>query len=81
MIEQASPGRAVIVANCDYIRGMNEKPKFHTKMIKDGRWTVAVTTGYGPKSHVGDFATEEEAQRWITKDSAAWLSTLDGDKT
>ena len=43
------------------IRGISEKPKFHTKMIKNGRWTVAVTPGYGPASYVGDFATEEEA--------------------
>jgi hypothetical protein len=47
------------------IFGMSEKPKFHSKMIKDGRWTVAIRTGYGPVSHVGNFATEEEANRWI----------------
>jgi hypothetical protein len=40
---------------------MSEKPKFHSRMIKDGRWTVAVSTGYGPVSHAGNFATEEEA--------------------
>ena len=34
---------------------MSEKPKFHSMMIKDGRWTVAVRTGYGPVSHVGNF--------------------------
>jgi len=34
-------------------------------MIKDGRWTVAIRTGYGPVSRVGNFATEEEANRWI----------------
>ena len=38
---------------------MSEKPKFHSMMIKDGRWTVAVRTGYGPVSHVPNFATEE----------------------
>ena len=47
---------------------MSEKPKFHSKMIKDGRWTVAVSTGYGPVSHVGNFATEEEANRWIASE-------------
>jgi hypothetical protein len=47
--------------------GMSEKPKFHSKMIKDGRWTVAVNTGHGPVSHVGNFATEEEANRWIVE--------------
>jgi hypothetical protein len=46
---------------------MTEKPKFHSRMIKDGRWTVRVKTGYGPDSHIGDFATEEEAQRWIDR--------------
>ena len=51
---------------------MREKPKFHSKMIKDGRWTVAVSTGYGPVSHVGNFATEEEANRWIATDSKNW---------
>ena len=30
---------------------MREKPKSHSKMIKDGRWTVAINTGYGP-SHM-----------------------------
>jgi hypothetical protein len=51
---------------------MSEKPKFHSKMIKDGRWTVAVKTGYGPVSHVGNFVTEEEANRWIATDSKNW---------
>jgi hypothetical protein len=51
------------------IFGMSEKPKFHSKMIKDGRWTVAIRTGYGPVSHVGNFATEEEANRWIATDA------------
>jgi hypothetical protein len=59
---------------------MSEEPKFHTKMVKDGRWAVAVTTGYGPQSYVGDFATEEEAQRWIANDSAAWLKRFEGGK-
>jgi hypothetical protein len=59
---------------------MPEKPKFHTKMIKDGRWTVAVTRDYSPPENVGDFATEEEAQRWITDDSAVWLKKLKGGK-
>jgi hypothetical protein len=54
------------------ILGMSRKPKFHSKMIKDGRWTVAVSTGYGPVSHVGNFATEEEANRWIATNSKNW---------
>jgi hypothetical protein len=58
---------------------MSEKPKFRTKMIKDGRWTVAVTAGYGPASHVGDFATEEEAQRWISTKSKDWPRIIPND--
>jgi hypothetical protein len=62
------------------ILGMSEKPKFHSKMIKNGRWTVAVTVGYGPTSHVGDFATEEEANRWIATDSKNWSQPADKPK-
>jgi hypothetical protein len=51
---------------------MREQPKFHSKMIKDGRWNVAIKTGYGPFSHVGNFATEEEANRWIATQSKIW---------
>jgi len=51
---------------------MTEKPKFRTRMIKDGRWTVRVITGNGPDSQIGDFATEEEAQRWISTKSKDW---------
>ena len=59
---------------------MSEKPKFHSKMIKDGRWTVAVRAGYGPASHVGNFATEEEANRWIATDSKNWSQSTDKPK-
>jgi len=59
------------------IFGMSEKPKFHSKMIKDGRWTVAARTGYGPVSHVGNFATEEDANRWIATDSKNWPQPAD----
>ena len=55
-----------------HIGVMTEKLKFHSKMIKDGRWTVRVITGHGPDSHIGDFATEEEAQRWISTKSKDW---------
>jgi hypothetical protein len=63
-----------------HIGVMSEKPRFHTKMVKDGRWTVAVTTGNGPPSHVGDFATEEEAQRWISTKSKDWPHPSDNPK-
>ena len=56
---------------------MSEKPKFHSKMIKDGRWTVAVSTGNGPVSRVGNFATEEEANRWIATESKNWPNLVD----
>jgi hypothetical protein len=59
---------------------MTEKPKFHSKMIKNGRWTVAVAMGYGPASYVGDFATEEEAQRWISANSKDWPQPADKPK-
>jgi len=59
---------------------MSEKPKFHSKMIKGGRWTVAVTAGYGPVSRVGDFATEEEANRWIATESKNWSQPADKPK-
>ena len=62
------------------ILGMSEKPKFHSKMIKDGRWAVAVTTGYGPVSRVGNFATEEEATRWIATESKNWSQPADKPK-
>jgi hypothetical protein len=62
------------------IRCMSEKPKFHTRMIKDSRWTVAVATGYGPATHVGKFATEEEAQRWISTKSKDWTHSPDDPK-
>jgi hypothetical protein len=44
---------------------MTETPTFHPKINKSGSWFVAVTTGFGPESHIGDFPTEEKAQQWI----------------
>jgi hypothetical protein len=49
-----------------------EKPKFHSKMIKNGRWAVRVITGNGPDSQIGDFATEREADKWIAAKSKDW---------
>jgi hypothetical protein len=62
------------------ILGMSEKLKFHSKMIKDGRWSVAVNTGNGAISHVGNFATEEEANRWIATESKNWPNPVDKPK-
>lgn len=41
-------------------------PRFEPKSAKDGRWFVVVKTGVGPDSRVGDFATEAEANSWIS---------------
>jgi hypothetical protein len=41
-------------------------------MNKSGTWFVSVTTGYGPDSHIGDFATEKDAQDWISTKSQYW---------
>jgi hypothetical protein len=62
------------------IAAMKEKPKFHSKMIKNGRWTVAVTTGYGPASYVGDYATEAEAEYWISTYSKDWPQPVEKPK-
>ena len=51
---------------------MTEGPKFQSKMVKGGRWAVTIATGYGPSSYVGDFATEEEADHWISINSKDW---------
>ena len=45
-------------------------------MTIGGRGTVRVITGNGPESHVGDFATEEEADKWIATKSKDWPSKL-----
>jgi len=59
---------------------MTDKPKFHSKMIKNGRWTIVVTARHGPESRVGDFATEEEAQRWISTKSKDWSPPMNDSK-
>ena len=37
-------------------------PQFEPAMGTSGRWFVAVQTGKGPNSHIGDFETELEAR-------------------
>jgi hypothetical protein len=61
-----------VYADVADICAMTEKPKFRSEMTKNGRWFVAITTGYGPDSHVGDFATEADAQSWISTKSKDW---------
>jgi hypothetical protein len=51
-------------------------PYFEPEMIKSGRWFVAVTTGNGPDSHIGDFETEAEAKSWILTKSKYWPGKL-----
>jgi hypothetical protein len=51
-----------------------DEPKFEIKERESGRWFVAVITGNGPKSHVGDFATKGEAKEWISAKSKCWPS-------
>jgi len=63
-----------------HISVMTEKPAFHPEMSKSGRWFVAVITGCGPDSHVGDFETEKEAQRWISTKSKDWPHPMDKPK-
>jgi hypothetical protein len=55
---------------------MPDKSKFYPK-TKGGRWTVRIFTGRGPNSHVGDFATEEEAKHWISTKSKDWEAAYD----
>ncbi len=61
-------------------RQVSEKNKFHSKMMKNGRWTVTIIYGYGLASYVGDFATEEEANRWISTNSKNWPQPADKPK-
>ena len=59
------------------IGALTVEPKFHSKMVKSGRWTVTIATGHGPSSYVGDFATEEEADHWISTNSKDWPHPAD----
>jgi hypothetical protein len=47
-------------------------PQFEPQITKSGRWFVAVTTGNGPDSHIGDFETEALARYWIATKSRYW---------
>src|SRR5262245_6841985 len=56
-----------------YMASMNKTlPQFVPQLTKGGRWFVAVTTGNGPDSHIGDFETEAQARAWITSKSKYW---------
>jgi hypothetical protein len=47
-------------------------PQFEAQPAKGGRWFVAVKTGNGPDSHIGDFETEAQANDWISTKSKYW---------
>jgi hypothetical protein len=53
-------------------RAVKPFPFFEPQMTKSGRWFVAVKTGVGPDSHIGDFATEAGAKDWILTKSKYW---------
>jgi hypothetical protein len=46
--------------------------EFKPELTRGGRWFVAIVTGYGPDSHIGDFETEAEAKEWILTKSKYW---------
>jgi hypothetical protein len=47
-------------------------PQFAPEQNSGGRWFVAVKTGKGPDSHIGDFETEESAKDWISTKAKYW---------
>ena len=55
-------------------------PQFEPVMSTSGRWFVSVQTGKGPNSHIGDFETELEAERWISTKAKYWPSKPDAPK-
>ena len=52
-------------------------PEFEPELMKNGRWFVAVKTGNGPNSHVGDFESEAQARCWISTKSKYWPGKAD----
>ena len=51
------------------------EPTFTAKMTKDGTYCVEMDQDvYAPILHIGSFASEDEAQAWITDESAAWFA-------
>jgi hypothetical protein len=51
-----------------------KKPEMRPRELKDGSgWYVLVQWGDRPSQQVGGFPTEDEAQKWIERDSSSWL--------
>ena len=60
----------------DYTRiGENTPdPAFESCRLKSAAgWYVRVSWRHGQVEHVGGFASEDEAESWITKKSKGWL--------
>jgi hypothetical protein len=51
---------------------LKSPPQFEPEITKSGRWFVAVKTGNGPDSHIGDFETKADAEVWISTQSKYW---------
>jgi hypothetical protein len=65
-----------------HIARMNQTvPQFKPQLTKGGRWFVAVATGNGPDSHIGDFETEAQAKNWISTKSKYWPGKPDAPKS
>jgi hypothetical protein len=50
-------------------------PQFEPEQNRVGRWFVAVKTGKGPDSHIGDFDTETDAKEWISTKARHWAGS------
>jgi len=51
-----------------------KKPEMRPRELKDGSgWYVLVQWGDRPSEQVGGFPSQDEAQQWITQNSAGWL--------
>jgi hypothetical protein len=76
--------RILLVGRANALRVSIERPlgKNVARVSSQTEPQRAVVTGHGPKSHIGDFPTEEEAQRWIATKSKYWPtpSTLRGEQ-
>jgi hypothetical protein len=51
---------------------MNKAFPAFKPQLQSGRWFVAVETGNGPDSHIGDFESENDARAWIDSKSKYW---------
>jgi hypothetical protein len=52
------------------------KIRFESRPIKGSGWLVIVRFPDRPEIEVPGFATEADAQNWVTNDSSAWLEKL-----